>query len=248
MEKTAKAAKVSRKNILTILKESGKIFGTNFLRMQGAVLVCATIIVALNFFTFAGPFLAFIASGFISLGYIQFSINLFKNKKPTIESVFDSWRRIVPAAVLRLLQFVFVFFWGLLLIVPGIIAAINYSFAMSIMSEKKDISAFDALCESKELVKGQRDNIFVVYLLFFFFMILIFCASMALPLLVNLFFPLPVWTMIVCGVVLCICFSCLILVPFANLALVSLYLEAKENMNSIKKTKKIGNKSIIVEN
>lgn len=65
---------------------------------------------------------------------------------------------------------IFAFLWMLLLIVPGIWAAINYSFALWIFLYE-GISGTDALKRSKELIKGYWWAIFgrliFVYVLFF---------------------------------------------------------------------------------
>jgi uncharacterized membrane protein len=54
----------------------------------------------------------------------------------------------------------FVILWALLLIVPGIIAAISYSMTFYIMADNKEMSAQDAIRKSKVLMTGNKYRYF----------------------------------------------------------------------------------------
>jgi uncharacterized membrane protein len=59
-----------------------------------------------------------------------------------------------------LLIIIFTILWALLLIVPGIIAAISYSMTFYIMADNKEMNAQDAIRKSKELMKGNKYRYF----------------------------------------------------------------------------------------
>jgi uncharacterized membrane protein len=54
----------------------------------------------------------------------------------------------------------FIILWTLLLIVPGVIAAISYSMTFFILIDNPEISGKDAIKKSKELMKGNKYKYF----------------------------------------------------------------------------------------
>ena len=62
--------------------------------------------------------------------------------------------------------------WLLLLIIPGIIAALRYSQTWYILSEDKNIGALEAINKSKEMMVGNKWKLFCLYFRFFGWFIL----------------------------------------------------------------------------
>ena len=58
------------------------------------------------------------------------------------------------------------FLWTLLLVVPGIVKAYEYSMIPYILAEDPSTSLNDAFAKSKELTKGQKMDLFVLDLSF----------------------------------------------------------------------------------
>lgn len=52
--------------------------------------------------------------------------------------------------------------WTLLLIIPGIIAALRYSMAYYIMMDNPQLSAFEALNQSKRMMVGFKFELFLL--------------------------------------------------------------------------------------
>lgn len=65
-----------------------------------------------------------------------------------------------------LLRNVFIFLWSLLFVVPGIIKAYEYCMVPYILSENPDIHYKDALNLSKQMMYGQKMNVFVLEISF----------------------------------------------------------------------------------
>ena len=61
---------------------------------------------------------------------------------------------------------VFILLWMLLLIIPGIIAALAYSQTFYILAEDESIGAMDALKKSKEMMNGYKWKYFCLSLRF----------------------------------------------------------------------------------
>lgn len=70
------------------------------------------------------------------------------------------------AAVAKLLQSVYVLLWSLLLIIPGIIATYSYAMTEFILAEHPDLTASEAIAQSKEMMSGNRWRLFCLHFSF----------------------------------------------------------------------------------
>lgn len=100
------------------------------------------------------------------LGTIYVYIDLVGNKEVKATRVFDGFNSYGRAILLALLQGVFTFLWALLLIVPGIIKAISYSQGMYLIATHPEMSASEAMNESKRMMQGHKWEYFVLILSF----------------------------------------------------------------------------------
>lgn len=99
--------------------------------------------------------LLFIGSAII-LGMNYFNIQLLTNQKVSFSMLFDRFFVIEKAIELRLYTFMFTFFWSLLLLVPGIIAAYRYRLATYIMTEDPRVGIRQAVEISKNMMVGNK--------------------------------------------------------------------------------------------
>lgn len=113
-----------------------------------------------------GPVASLLVGGPLLLGLIGYFIKFARRQECDIENLFDGFRLFVPAMVLYLLVVVFTILWSLLLIIPGIIAALGYSMTFFIMNDNPQIQAMDAINLSKEMMRGQKGKLFLLYLSF----------------------------------------------------------------------------------
>lgn len=67
---------------------------------------------------------------------------------------------------MNLLRSLYVFFWSLLLVVPGILAAYSYSMADYLLSRNPEMGVSEALRESKRLMYGRRWRFFCLEMSF----------------------------------------------------------------------------------
>ena len=73
--------------------------------------------------------------------------------------------KIGQTFVVELLQFIYIFLWSLLLIIPGIIKSYAYSATMYLVHEK-DLSGNEAITASRKLMKGRKWKLFCLDLSF----------------------------------------------------------------------------------
>lgn len=113
-----------------------------------------------------GWLLSLAVSGPMTLGLSAFFLNLTRGRDARIEQVFDGFKEFVRGFLAYLLIMIFVILWALLLIVPGIIAALSYALTYYLMVDNPELSAMDAMGKSKELMRGHKMDLFLLGLSF----------------------------------------------------------------------------------
>ncbi len=113
-----------------------------------------------------GGLLALLVTGPMTLGQIQYFTRFSDGEKPPVEALFGGFKQFVPAMLLQLIVTVLVVLWSLLLIVPGIIAALGYSQAFYILNDNPGIEAMEALRRSKNMMEGYKSKLFMMWLSF----------------------------------------------------------------------------------
>ncbi|MDP4160470.1 MAG: DUF975 family protein [Bacillota bacterium] len=111
-----------------------------------------------------GSLLSFILMGPVTLGVSGFFLKLIRNERPAIEDMFGGFKFFIQAFVLNFLITLFTILWSLLLIIPGIIAALRYSMSYYILKDNPNLTAFEALNQSKHLMVGFKFGLFRLYL------------------------------------------------------------------------------------
>lgn len=113
-----------------------------------------------------GFIISLIISGPFELGYVLFVLSVKRNHEGRIEQIFDGFRDFGRSFQAYLLMIIFVVLWSLLLIVPGIIAALSYSMTFFILADDKSVPPRGALDRSKEMMYGNKAKLFYLYLSF----------------------------------------------------------------------------------
>lgn len=106
-------------------------------------------------------------SGPLSLGIAKFTINISRNQEARIEQLFESFSNFGTSTGAYLLTVLFTLLWTLLLIIPGIIAALSYSMTFYIIADDDSIGAMDAIDKSKKMMYGHKWKYFRLLLRIF---------------------------------------------------------------------------------
>ena len=88
------------------------------------------------------------------------------------ESLFDAFSFAGKAILLSIVEGIFIFLWSLLFVVPGIIAAYRYSFAMMDLCDNPGLGVMEALDLSKRQTQGYKGQLFLLSLSFFGWLLL----------------------------------------------------------------------------
>lgn len=97
-----------------------------------------------------------IIGGPFQTGYSFFSLKLLRGQKAEIEQLFDGFNNFANTFVAYLLVMLFTLLWTLLLIVPGIIAAIRYSQTFFILADNPKLKGNEARKQSMAMMQGYK--------------------------------------------------------------------------------------------
>ncbi len=115
---------------------------------------------------FFGPYLSLLISGPFSVGLAIYFMCISRGQESRFEQIFNGFRYFVTALGAYLLMTLFIILWTLLLVIPGIIAALSYSMTYFILVDNPEIGAYEALKESKKLMDGYKMKLFLLLLSF----------------------------------------------------------------------------------
>lgn len=129
---------------------------------------------AASFYSSNGGMFAIFCSIFMTLyctvvgvGYYRYTMKIARNQPGADYSDLSFGLEILPKVVLlAVLEYVFIFLWSLLFVIPGIIAAYRYQMAFYALLDDPDISALEALNRSKRMMRGHKMELFVLQLSF----------------------------------------------------------------------------------
>jgi len=124
------------------------------------------IVIPISLIPFAGIITNFIISGAFMLGFAILFLNLIRIGKANLGDLFKGFNNFGKAFLAYFLMSLFTILWALLLIIPGIIAAIKYSQTFYIIADNPNIKAIDAIRESKRMMDGHKWRYFKLQLSF----------------------------------------------------------------------------------
>ncbi|MCX6154537.1 MAG: DUF975 family protein [Candidatus Kapabacteria bacterium] len=107
-----------------------------------------------------GTIATLIIGGPLELGMIIFCLNIARNNRADVAQIFEGFKRFGPALVAYILVAVFTLLWMLLLIIPGIIAALAYSQTFFILADNEDINPRAAMKQSRMMMDGFKWKFF----------------------------------------------------------------------------------------
>ena len=138
----------------------------------GGTAIYIVILGIIQIIPFAGPLIGLIIGGPFVLGYVLFTIRISRGQPAISSMVFDGFKNFAVALGAYLLMCIFIFLWCLLLIVPGIIAAMAYAMTLFILADNPNIGSLEAIRASKKMMMGYKMKYFCLNWRFFWWMLL----------------------------------------------------------------------------
>ena len=125
------------------------------------------IVFALSFIPYIGTVGSIIIAPPLVLGLYKMLLNVTYGDKAEVATLFEPFQTCFASSViLNLLVGIFTFLWSLLLIIPGIIKTYAYSMSFYILAENPNMTATEAITESKTIMDGHKMELFVLMLSF----------------------------------------------------------------------------------
>ncbi|MBU87102.1 MAG: hypothetical protein CMC53_03330 [Flavobacteriaceae bacterium] len=107
----------------------------------------------------------------LSVGVASYSISI-TNDLFDSNKLFDGFKIFVKSAVAGLIYYLVIILGFVLLIVPGIYAALTFSQVFYIISQNNDISIKEAFKQSSTMMKGHKWQLFKLIIRYVFYFIL----------------------------------------------------------------------------
>ena len=132
----------------------------------GAMIVYMLLMIAIQLIPIAGAIIALLIGGPMAIGLATYSLALARNEDANINQLFEGFNKFGLALAAYFLMFVFIILWMLLLIIPGIIAALSYSMTFYIIADDETMDAMEAIDKSKAMMDGYKWKYFCLALRF----------------------------------------------------------------------------------
>lgn len=114
-----------------------------------------------------GQLVNLMIAGPLSLGMAIFALAVARSKPLSMGQLFEGFNDFGTALAAYLLMAVFILLWCLLLIVPGIVAALAYSMTYFILRDHPRMDALDAIRLSRRMMYGNKWKYFRLQWRFF---------------------------------------------------------------------------------
>ena len=125
---------------------------TGFIVGSATFIILAAVVMAVVYF---------ILGSVVGVGYSRFNLDLVdRQKEPEIGILFGYFKFWKTTAAASFLQGLYVFLWSLLFIIPGIVAGYSYAMTDYILAEHPELTAGEAIEQSKAMMYGNRFRLF----------------------------------------------------------------------------------------
>ena len=155
-----------KKENVVLMKEARETLAGNWGLPMGICFLYMLIVAIVGSPHKIGSLLSFLISGPMMLGLATFSLAYARKQEANISQLFVGFNEFGRALLAYFLMVLFILLWALLLIVPGIIAALSYSQMFFILAEDKTIKAGNAMKKSKMMMNGNKKKLFYLSLRF----------------------------------------------------------------------------------
>ena len=112
-----------------------------------------------------GLFVTILASflgAVLSVGFVLYCMAIRRGERAEYLTLFDGFSFVGKIIVLELVMSLFIVLWSMLFIIPGIVAAYRYQFALYNLCENPGIGVMEALDMSKRQTWGYKGQLFVL--------------------------------------------------------------------------------------
>lgn len=164
----------------------------------------------------------------LSAGFVRCCLGILRGEYMPYESLFDAFPFAGKVILLSIVEGLFIFLWSMLFVIPGIIAAYRYSFAIMNLCRDPDLGVMEALNLSKQQTFGYKWQLFLLQFSFIGWYLLAGAITALYELLIVSLLP-DNFLGIMFGTAIFTMLSAVVeiyLTPYTNLAICGFYLRA----------------------
>ena len=108
-----------------------------------------------------------LATGLLGVGLSAFFLTIVRTQKAGFENFFSGITEYIGTKfVSMLLVQIYTFLWALLFCIPGIVKSYSYAMTPYILLDKPELSATEAITESRMMMNGHKMELFLLDLSF----------------------------------------------------------------------------------
>ena len=96
----------------------------------------------------------------LASGFVMYCMAIRRGERAEYLTLFDGFSFVGKVILLNIVEYLFVFLWSLLFVIPGFIAAYRYRFALYNLYENPGIGVMEALEMSKQQTLGYKGQLF----------------------------------------------------------------------------------------
>ena len=104
--------------------------------------------------------------GLLTFGLCSAFLAVVRVKTMKIENLFDCTKNFGTVFVASILQGIYLFLWTLLFYIPGIVKSYSYAMTNYILIDNPNMTANEAITESRKMMDGHKFDLFVLDLSF----------------------------------------------------------------------------------
>lgn len=129
-------------------------------------------------------FIIIVIGSAVDIGYKRYHLAIMDGDSPSIGILFSGFSIYGRAFLLRILTTLYIFFWSMLFVIPGIIKSYSYAMAPYILAENPDMAGNEAITASRQLMNGNKWRLFCLDISFLGWSILaaLTCGLGSIPL------------------------------------------------------------------
>ena len=130
--------------------------------------------------TTAASFIFFgslLITGLVGVGMASIMLSLIRRQDVSISQIFDGFQtNLSTNFVAGILYNIYIIFWSLLFIIPGIVKAYSYAMTFYILRDNQNLTASEAITESRRIMYGNKMRLFCLDFSFIGWYLLSICT------------------------------------------------------------------------
>lgn len=151
----------------TLMKMARESLEDRWALAVGVCFLNVIITITVQLIPLVGILISLFITGPLTLGLVIFSLSISRDEEASVEQLFEGFNHLGKSIGAYIVISIIISIGILLLIIPGIIAALSVSMTFYIIADDDSIGVLDAIKKSNEMMNDHRWKLFYLYLRFF---------------------------------------------------------------------------------